>query len=261
MFTGITRGIFEVDRLVRGPESLDFWIRLPGLTDGLEVGASVAVDGVCHTVVEIEGERVRFQSIAETLRRTTLKFLKPGARVSVERSFRVGDEVGGHEVSGHVIGTGTIVARRWQDTELGLCVRVPASWMKYIQRKGFIAVDGSSLTVGEVELEADSQVAELGSPSSAQHAGSTTGETSPPNLADGAPEFGRFWLHLVPETLRLTKFADKRIGDEVNIELDARTVALVDTVERWLNERLPSLLERHLERWSRDPSLLAGGKR
>lgn len=247
MFTGITRGTFEVDELVRGVESLDFWIRLPGLAKGLEVGASLSVDGVCHTVVESDGERVRVQSIAETLRRTTLKSLKLGDRVSIERSFRVGDEVGGHEVSGHVVGTGTIVARQWRDIELSLCVSVPASWMKYIQHKGFIAVDGSSLTVGEVEV--------------AHCAGDRDDATS---VAEGdADAYGRFWLHLVPETLRLTKFAGKQVGDEVNVELDAKTVALVDTVERLLQERLPPLLEQRVDQRLREllPEFRGSGKR
>ena len=165
----------------------------------------MAIDGVCQTVVRIDGTCVTFEAIDETLRRTTLGDLKEGDFVTAERSFRVGDEIGGHEVSGHVLGTGRIANIRQGDGTYDLRIAVPATWMKYILHKGFIAVDGSSLTVGDIET---------------------------------GTEEGLFWLHLIPETLRLTKLGNKSIDDRVNIELDARTVTIVDTVERVLAERL-----------------------
>ncbi|MAJ60778.1 MAG: hypothetical protein CBC48_12735 [bacterium TMED88] len=202
MFTGITRGTFEVTQLERAPDLLTFEVDLgKALSVGLEIGASVLIDGVCQTVTEIGGTRVRFQAIRETLDRTTLGDLVEGVQVSVERSARVGDEIGGHDVSGHVTGTGRVSQIRREGDVCDVRIGVPDAWMKYILFKGFIAVDGSSLTVGE------------------------------------RSETGTFTVHLIPETLRLTQLGDKAVGDRVNIELDPRTVAIVDTVERVLAQR------------------------
>ncbi len=202
MYTGITRGTFAVVAVERRPDLLRYEVALPpALREGLETGASVSIDGVCQTVTHIDGDRVGFDAIAETLQRTTLGALQEGDLVAVERSARVGDEVGGHDVAGHVIGTGEILERRREGDVCDLRIGIPQAWMRYVSTKGFIAVDGSSLTVGERD----------------------TG--------------GWFWLHLIPETLRLTNLGRKQQGDRVNIELDARTVTIVDTVERVLAER------------------------
>lgn len=202
MYTGITRGTFPVVQLERKPDLLTYQVELPAeLLEGLECGASVSIDGVCQTVVAIADRRVRFDAIAETLELTTLGDLQSGQPVAVERSARVGDEVGGHDVAGHVCGTGTVRSRKVAGNVWDLEIGVPKSWMRYITSKGFIAVDGSSLTVGETDPA------------------------------------GSFWIHLIPETVRLTNLGDKKEGDRVNIELDARTVAIVDTVERVLAER------------------------
>jgi riboflavin synthase len=202
MYTGITRGTFAVTRAERKPDLLRFAVELNAeLLEGLRTGASVAIDGCCQTVVAIEGREVVFEAIAETLAKTTLSELTPGARVSVERSYRIGDELGGHEIAGHVSGTGLIERTYHQGDVFDLRIAVPKPWMKYIFAKGFIAVEGSSLTVGDTDPA------------------------------------GAFEVHLIPETLRLTKLGQKRPGDRVNIELDPRTVAIVETVERVLAER------------------------
>lgn len=202
MYSGITRGSYPVVELERREGVTRFTVELsPALVENVERGASIAIDGVCLSVVAFEHTRVSFEAIAETLSRTTLGELAVGRRVSVERSVRVGDELGGHDVFGHVLGTGTVVARGHVGEQLDLTIEVPREWMKYILHKGFVALDGSSLTVGEVAKE------------------------------------GRFEVHLIPETLRLTNFADKQVGSRVNVELDSRTVAIVDTVERVLAER------------------------
>lgn len=205
MFTGITRGTFPIARVERAPGRLSYAVALPeALTKGLEIGASVSIDGVCQTVVALQPDGVVFDAIDATLRVTTLDALQVGARVAVERSFRVGDEVGGHEVSGHVVGTGKVVEVRRDGGAHDLRIEVPAAWMKFIMPKGFIAVDGSSLTVG------------------------ATGATD---------ASGWFEVHLIPETIRLTNLGHKVAGSRVNIELDARTVAIVETVERVLAQR------------------------
>ena len=202
MFTGITRGLYGVTRVERAADLLTFEVDLgETLSLGLEVGASVLIDGVCQTVVRTAGERATFQAIQETLARTTLGDLEEGALVSVERSARVGDEIGGHDVSGHVTGTGEIAGARHDGDVCDLTIRVSPSWMKYVLFKGFIAVDGSSLTVG------------------------------------ARSDDGTFAVHLIPETLRVTGLGAKSPGDRVNIELDPKTVAIVETVERVLTQR------------------------
>lgn len=202
MFTGITRGTCEITRVERAPDLLTFDVALGDeLADGLVLGASVLIDGVCQTVVATREGTATFEAIKETLDLTTLGDLEVGSFVSIERSARVGDEIGGHDVSGHVTGTGEIVEVRKHGHVCDLEIAIPRPWMKYVLHKGFIAVDGSSLTVGETWSE------------------------------------GRFAVHLIPETLRLTNLGRKGVGDRVNVELDPRTVAIVDTVERVLAER------------------------
>ena len=202
MYTGITRGTFEVVRVEREAGLLRYEVGLGDeLSQGLEPGASVSIDGVCQTAVRVEAGVVLFEAIGETLDRTTLDTLEQGQRVAVERSARVGDEIGGHDVAGHVIGTGEVAEVVEEGETRSLRIAVPSEWMRFILKKGFIAVDGSSLTVGEVDPT------------------------------------GSFWIHLIPETLRLTRLGDRQPGDRLNIELDARTVAIVETVERVLAER------------------------
>jgi riboflavin synthase len=205
MFTGITLGTFPVTRVERRPDLLRYTVALPAaVREGLKIGASVSIDGVCETVVSIDGDDVLFEAIRETLDKTTLGTLAKGSKVSVERSYRIGDELGGHEVAGHVTCTGTLEAVRRQGDVCDLRVGVPSALMRYILPKGFIAIDGSSLTVGTTDAR------------------------------------GSFDLHLIPETVRLTNLGDKLVGDRVNVELDARTVAIVDTVERVLAARAAS---------------------
>jgi riboflavin synthase len=201
MYTGITRGVFPVVAVETYAGHTHFKVQVSdALTRGIEIGASVAIDGVCCTVVAHEGACLSFDAMQETRALTTLANLQVGRGVSVERSCRIGDELGGHDVFGHVIGTGTISALRSVGEQLDVSVSVPAAWMRFILHKGFVAVDGSSLTVGAVR-------------------------------ADG------FDLHLIPETLRVTNFGKKQLGDRVNVELDSRTVAIVETVERVLAQR------------------------
>jgi riboflavin synthase len=202
MFSGITRGLFPVVSVEPRAGVTRFAVALDASSSrDVRRGASVSIDGVCCTVIDQAEERLSFEAIAETLSLTTLGELREGRLVSVERSCRAGDELGGHEVSGHVTGTGTVGARRFIGEQLDLTITVPAAWMKYILHKGFIALDGSSLTVGDTRAE------------------------------------GSFDVHLIPETLRVTNFAQRQLGARVNVELDPRTVAIVDTVERVLKER------------------------
>lgn len=212
MYTGITKGLYEITTLNKAPNLISYTVNLPSeLCNSLKPGDSVAVDGVCQTVVTIENTLVSFQAIQETLEKTTLNELQLGSYVSIERSLRFGDEIGGHEVSGHIFGTAVIQQKIVEDNKLTLIIQCNPDWMKYILPKGFIAVDGSSLTVGET-----------------------------------LPEEGLFYLHLIPETLRLTNFANKQISARVNIEFDHKTKTIVDSIERILTpEKIQSILKNN----------------
>jgi riboflavin synthase len=202
MYTGITRGVFPVVDVDERPGAARLTVELSAaLAAGVELGASISVDGVCLTASAIAGNRISFDAIDETRKLTTLGELKVGRVVSVERSARLGDELGGHDVYGHVVGTGRVLARADLGAQLDLTIGVPPEWMRYILHKGFIALDGSSLTVDDVRAA------------------------------------GSFKVHLIPETVRLTSFGHKQVGDRINVELDAKTVAIVDTVERVIAER------------------------
>ena len=195
MFTGIVAGISQITAIEDGEEIRSFVVDLVGFEEGLEVGASVALDGVCMTVVSIEGTLVRFDAIPETLERTTLGGLVAEDWVNVERSLRMGDELGGHILSGHILMTARILQRTERGEGIDLLIENPTEAIPYILEKGYVAVDGMSLTVGEVS------------------------ESS-------------FALHIIPETLRVTTIGEKQVGHSVNIEIDSRTQAVVDTIRR-----------------------------
>ncbi|NBT37535.1 MAG: riboflavin synthase subunit alpha [Actinobacteria bacterium] len=200
MFTGIVKGLGTVVSVTDKPGLRTLVVELPaGYAEGLSTGASVAVDGCCLTAVHIERDRVSFDVMEETLRKTTAGGLVVDSRVNVERSFRVGDEVGGHLVSGHVTGTAEIVSIDRPDNNHVLTFRVPTEWMKYVLPKGFVALDGCSLTIVDVDRAENT-----------------------------------FTVWLIPETLRLTTFGLKSVGDKVNLEIDSRTQAIVETVEAYL---------------------------
>ncbi len=203
MFTGIVKGSFPVTAVSASPGLLCFSVELdPTLTQNLATGASIAVDGVCLTVTAINDHIVSFQVIEETLNKTTLAHLKPGSLVHIERSLRFGDEIGGHVLSGHVFGCGIIEKVHTSPNNRVLTIRVPPEWMDYILPKGFIAIDGASLTIAEVN-----------------------------------PEGSFFTLHLIPETLKICTFGAKQPGDRVNIELDSNTQTIVNTVKKHLAAR------------------------
>ncbi|HRC37300.1 MAG: riboflavin synthase subunit alpha [Rubrivivax sp.] len=213
MFTGIVQGIASVQALADQPGLRSFTLRFPpGFGAGLAVGASVAVDGVCLTVTALQGgdsEAARFDVMQQSLGLTTLATLQLGSRVNVERAARDGAEIGGHPLSGHVDFTGRVVQVRRPENNHVLRIAVPAPWMRYVFAKGYIAVNGASLTVSEAQRE-----------------------------AGGA---GWFEVWLIPETLRATTFAEKAEGAALNIEIERQTQVFVDTVRDAIDERLGPL--------------------
>jgi riboflavin synthase len=201
MFTGIIQGLANVHSIEKGEAVWTFAIDLPN-TDGLERGASVAVNGVCLTATDMDGDRVWFDVINETLERTNLSSVQEGDQVNVERSLKMGDELGGHLLSGHIMGLGQLTQRTEVGEGVDFTVEAPASMMKYIHEKGYIGLNGASLTIGAVEGN-------------------------------------RFLIHLIPETLRLTTFGTLWEGQHVNIEIDAMTQTIVATVERMMKQENP----------------------
>lgn len=172
----------------------------PQFLQQLQIGASIAINGCCLTAVEFSDTQVHFDVIDETLRLTNLGELNIGDAVNLERSLKMGDEIGGHHVSGHIHDT-VVVERVEQTSEnFSIWLRFQPKWQRYIFAKGFIAVNGASLTVGQVEDNC-------------------------------------FSLHLIPETLRLTNIANAKPGDRLNMELDQQSITIVDTVERVLAQR------------------------
>lgn len=209
MFTGIVQSTATVTRAIRAPGLLDLTLQLPmTMTNQLTLGASVAVDGVCLTVTRIEHDEVSFQAIAETLSRTTLENLHKNHRVNVERSARVGDEIGGHLLSGHIDTTATICFINRPEDNWILGLKIDPRWIKYLLPKGYVALSGLSLTLVDVD-----------------------------------PTAGIFTVHLIPETLARTTLSEKNTEDKLNVEIDRQTQAIVDTVENYLTRLNP--LEAH----------------
>lgn len=197
MFTGIVQDLVSVQAVEQDDGLLRLTLDLGEHIGGLQLGASVAVNGTCLTVTRVDQGLVMFDVIAESLRLTNLGDLHAGELVNVERSFQVGDEVGGHIVSGHVTTTGTVEQRVVSGHDHVLRLSVAEAWLKYIFHKGFIALDGASLTVSAVDRDA-----------------------------------GWFEISLIPETLGRTTLGRVAVGDKVNIEVDSQTVTTVETVER-----------------------------
>lgn len=198
MFTGIVQGKGIIYSIENADAVWTFQIDVPD-TSGLQRGASVAINGVCLTATEINGQCVAFDVIEETLNRTNLSHLKVGNPVNVERSLKMGDELGGHLLSGHIMGLGEIKTSTEVGEGLDITIEAPESMMKYIHEKGYIGLNGASLTIGKVQKN-------------------------------------QFNIHLIPETLRLTTFGTAMDGGLVNIEIDAMTQTIVATVERMMKQ-------------------------
>jgi riboflavin synthase len=212
MFTGIVQGTATITALADRPGLRSFTLQFaPGFADGLSVGASVSCDGVCLTVTSLAGtDAASFDVMQQSLALTTLAGLREGSRVNVERAAKDGAEIGGHPLSGHVDLVARLADLRQPENNHVLRIAVPAPWMRYVFAKGYIAVNGASLTVAEAER---------------QPGGS-----------------GWFEVWLIPETLRMTTFGDKAVGDPLNIEIERSTQVFVDTVRDTLEERLGPLL-------------------
>ena len=209
MFTGIVQSIAEIadvtDRNGIRTFVMDF---KEGFCTDLDIGASVAVDGVCLTVTELVSDiRVKFDVMLQSLLITTLSEYEKGTFVNVERAAKDGAEIGGHPLSGHVDFNVSII--NINHIEDNYCIRLGLSreWKRYVFPKGYIALNGASLTISQVNKQ---------------------------------QEWFEVWL--IPETRRMTVFEAKVVGDHINVEIERGTQVIVDTVRDTLQESLGPLL-------------------
>ncbi len=183
MFTGIVEEVGRVVETRFDQEHPQLAIACRAVLEGARTGDSIAVDGACLTVERFDGEGFTVGLMPETLRRTALGALRPGSTVNLERSLAADGRIGGHFVQGHIDGAGTVTGRREEGAALIVTIAVPPALARYIVEKGYIAVDGASLTVVEA-----------------------------------TPEW--FSVSLVRHTREHSTLAGKAVGDGVNLEVD-----------------------------------------
>lgn len=203
MFTGIVQALAKVVTVTRRADVVTLRLSFPPkFLEEISLGASVSIHGCCLTVTGAHGDEADFDMVPETLSRTSFNDLKTGDVVNVERSLKFGNEVGGHVLSGHVDTVATISHIEKLENSRVVVFKVPHEWVKYVFEKGYIAVNGASLTITHVDRAAST-----------------------------------FKISLIPETIAKTTFGAARVGETVNIEIDRNTQVIVETVERVLAER------------------------
>ena len=201
MFSGIVQETGKVKEFLKQKDIYNLSIDCSSmLVSNLQKGASIAVNGVCLTVKDTNPEILRFDLVEETIERTNFSDIKPGDNVNLERSLKMGDELGGHLVSGHIHGVSKVMSLKVKDHIWDVEFSVEAFMKDYIFHKGYVAINGCSLTVGELTKES-------------------------------------FIIHLIPETLSITNLFQLKEGSAVNVELDQNTVVIADTVKKFLNDK------------------------
>lgn len=183
MFTGIVRELGHLERIEMVDGGARLSIDAPLSAEGLQIGDSVALNGCCLTVTDINGSRLTFTAVPETLQQTSLGQIVTGSRINLEPALRIGDALGGHIVQGHVDGLGEIAALEPEGEGKRMTVAASHDVLRYCVYKGSVAIDGISLTIAAL---------------------------SP----------GRFEIALIPHTLDVTTLGDRNPGDRVNIEVD-----------------------------------------
>ena len=198
MFSGIVVGKGKVIALKSKKDSIYIEILPPkNFSKNLKKGASISVDGVCLTSLDTGKKALKFDAIEETLVRTNLKDLKKGSLVNLERSITSSTEIGGHLMSGHIHCTGKIKKIIKKESSKDILVTFPKKYGEYIFEKGYIGINGCSLTLGKVNQNS-------------------------------------FYLHLIPETLLVTNLDELSTESKVNIEIDQSTITTVETVKNIL---------------------------
>ena len=201
MFSGIVQEAGKVKDFLKREDIYNISIDCSSkTTSNLKKGASVSVNGVCLTVKDENPEILRFDLVEETIKRTNFQNIKIGDNVNLERSLKMGDEIGGHLVSGHIHGISKVVSIEIRDQSWDVEISIEPFMQEYILHKGYVAINGCSLTVGEVSKES-------------------------------------FLIHLIPETLSVTNLFQLEQDSTVNIELDQNTIIIADTVKKYLDGR------------------------
>jgi riboflavin synthase len=186
MFTGIIIGTGKVTKLVPKPKSrsaIQMTVDLGKYARGLKIGQSVAINGVCLSATKISRNKCVFEMIDETIKKTDLGNVNAGSIVNIERSLKVGDRLEGHFVLGHIDGVATITKIEKKPKEVKFWFKIPKKLTKYVVKKGSIALDGISLTVVDAKKDIAS-------------------------------------VCLIPQTIKVTNFKSKNVGDKLNIETD-----------------------------------------
>jgi|TARA_B110000914_G_scaffold172387_1_gene153207 riboflavin synthase len=199
LFSGIVSGLGSIKSIKKKIDIVSIEIKAPkNFSKKLQKGASVSVDGVCLTAKNSNSDNIKFDVIEETLSRSTLSNLVKGQKVNLERSITSSTEIGGHLMSGHIHGVAKVIDMKIKESSIDMKISIPKGAGKYILEKGYIGINGCSLTVGKVNKSS-------------------------------------FNIHLIPETLEVTNLAVLEKKQFINLELDQNTVSIVDTVERVLN--------------------------
>ena len=199
MFSGIVQEAGKVIGFVKEKDIFNLSIECSSeFISDLKKGASISVDGVCLTVKDENPEILRFDLVEETIKRTNFQNIKTGDNVNLERSLKMGDEIGGHPVSGHIHGISKVISIDKRDQSWDVKFSVEPFMHDYMLHKGYVAINGCSLTVGEVSNES-------------------------------------FMIHLIPETLSITNLFQLEQDSIVNIELDQNTIIIADTVKKYLD--------------------------
>jgi len=200
MFTGIVQTTAPIINIIKKEHFQTHIIELPDIfLKDLQTGASVAHNGCCLTVTEINSNQLSFDLMQETLNVTNLGLLKIGNGVNIERAARFGDEIGGHQMSGHILFMAVVKDVIKSENNCQIWLEIPQQYKKFVLTKGYIGIDGISLTIGEVINQDHSTI---------------------------------FSINLIPETLQRTNIKTRKVGDCINIEIDPQTQAIVETVER-----------------------------
>lgn len=183
MFTGLVEEIGRIESIIKSEKSARITILANEVLKGGKLGDSISTNGVCLTITAFTSHSFTIDVMAETMRKSNLRFLKPGNEVNLERALKVGDRLGGHLVSGHIDGIGTIKSYEKEDNAVWLSIQIVPQLLRYIIQKGSVAIDGVSLTVAYVD--------EI-----------------------------QFKVSIIPHTKEVTTLLKKKTGDEVNIECD-----------------------------------------
>ena len=201
MFSGIVSGQGYIHKVKNNVDYASITIKATaGFSKNLKRGASVAVNGVCLTAKKGATDLLEFDVITETLDKTNFKLLSKGNKVNLERSMQANAEIGGHLVSGHIHGVGVIKSINDRGQTKDLRIQPPESLMEYLFYKGYVGLNGCSLTIGKVFKSS-------------------------------------FNIHLIPETIKVTNFQKMKKGDLINIEIDQTTINTVETIKKIMLER------------------------